>query len=455
MSLPSCVQNVLDNQDIQYNIADNYETPSSINDSVVVKSSILQDGQGQVQMLFPAGKLIDVDSLFRNFGRTFEGLSNSQVHQLIGTQELNTVPAIPGWNNLPCFIDESLMQSEKLWLDAGHEQRFLVLKNRDFHGLCDSMYVGDFAVDAFAGSNESNNDEEQILDSVKRFTQLRIKQRLDETLELPPLPETAQKIIKLRADPDADISDLTNIVEIDPGLAAQVISWAASPYYSAPGKIKSVHDAIVRVLGFDMVLNLALGLALGKSVSLQRFSPDQVREYWRDAVFTAAAVECLVTSIDRQHRPGFGMAYLTGLLHNFGTMILAEIFPPYFNNINRLRSANSHLPPEAAEHHLLSVSGNQIAAWLLENWNMPEEVVSGVRHQNNPGAQGELRVYSLLIFVAKNLLASKGFGNTFAQTIPDSVFEELQLNKDNANIALDNILESGDDLDAIAEQLQG
>ncbi|MGB0439456.1 MAG: hypothetical protein ACPGFC_05040, partial [Paracoccaceae bacterium] len=26
----------------------------------------------------------------------------------------------------------------------------------------------------------------------------------------------------------------------------------------------SIHDAIVRVLGFDMVLNLALGLALGK-----------------------------------------------------------------------------------------------------------------------------------------------------------------------------------------------
>ena len=52
--------------------------------------------------------------------------------------------------------------------------------------------------------------------------------------------------------------------------AAQVVSWAASPYYAAPGKIKSVHDAIVRVLGFDLVLNLALGLALGRSLSLPK-----------------------------------------------------------------------------------------------------------------------------------------------------------------------------------------
>lgn len=54
------------------------------------------------------------------------------------------------------------------------------------------------------------------------------------------------------------------MVETDPALAAQVVSWAASPYYASPGKIRSVEDAIVRVLGFDLVINLALGLALGK-----------------------------------------------------------------------------------------------------------------------------------------------------------------------------------------------
>ncbi|MDZ7922570.1 MAG: hypothetical protein U5M23_00620 [Marinagarivorans sp.] len=47
----------------------------------------------------------------------------------------------------------------------------------------------------------------QISASVQRFFQLRIKPRLEDTLELPPLPETARKIIKLRANPDADISD--------------------------------------------------------------------------------------------------------------------------------------------------------------------------------------------------------------------------------------------------------
>ena len=96
----------------------------------------------------------------------------------------------------------------------------------------------------------------------------RIQQRLEATIEIPPLAETAQKIIKLRVDPNATIDDITGVVETDPALAAQVVSWAASPYYASPGKIRSVEDAIVRVLGFDLVINLALGLALGKTLSL-------------------------------------------------------------------------------------------------------------------------------------------------------------------------------------------
>jgi HD-like signal output (HDOD) protein len=105
---------------------------------------------------------------------------------------------------------------------------------------------------------------------VQNFTARRIQQRLEATVEIPPLADTAQKIIKLRVDPDATIDDITGVVETDPALAAQVVSWAASPYYGSAGKIRSVEDAIVRVLGFDLVINLALGLALGKTLACQR-----------------------------------------------------------------------------------------------------------------------------------------------------------------------------------------
>ena len=47
---------------------------------------------------------------------------------------------------------------------------------------------------------DHGNDREQVHFAIKRFTSLRIRQRLVDTLELPPLPETARRIIRLRTD---------------------------------------------------------------------------------------------------------------------------------------------------------------------------------------------------------------------------------------------------------------
>ena len=422
----------------------------------LVKGLILKDNQNQqVQALVHANSVVDLDAMFRHFGRQFEGMPATDVWQIINANKLSGVPAIPQWQSMPTYVDEALTKKESLLLDSGDGENLVKMGNEAFNELIKTCKVGSFTAKAPELNTDTSDDENRILDSVKRFTERRIRQRLDETLELPPLPETAQRIIKLRADPNADISDLTNIVEIDPSLAAQVVSWAASPYYSAPGKIKSVHDAIVRVLGFDMVLNLALGLALGKTLSMKVLSKQDIDAYWRDAVYTAATVEGLVTSIHREHRPGFGMAYLSGLLNNFGMLVLAEIFPPYFQLLNRACSANPHILPAVIETHTLGVSGNQIASWLLDNWSMPEEVVTALRFQSNRKYAGEHDVYAKLNHVAKQLLANRGFGSTLPAELPDEIFESLHLDKEMALATVENILESGEDLDAIAEKMRG
>ncbi|TVZ42085.1 HD-like signal output (HDOD) protein [Alteromonadaceae bacterium 2753L.S.0a.02] len=460
MSLPASVQEMLETQKVNYNIAQMNDRSSHLSlvssqqDVCIVQSVLLQDAEGRVQVLLPAGSILDLDALVKHTNRSFEGVKIDDILPLMEQHQLSCIPAVPRWQGMPTIVDTSLLNKKMLWLESGSGDNMLELSQVDFQNINGSSESIACAIPAPSLLDDRSKDETQIFDSVKRFTQKRIKQRLDETLELPPLPETAQRIIKLRADPNADISDLANIVEIDPSLAAQVVSWAASPYYSAPGKIKSVHDAIVRVLGFDMVLNLALGLALGKTMSMHTLSPLQISKYWRNSVYTAAAVEGLVTSIERPYRPGFGMAYLSGLLNNFGYLILAEVFPPYFEGIERLARANTHIPSATIELHQLGLTGNQIAAWLMDNWNMPEEVVMALRYQNNPRYDGEHAIYAKLIHLAQQMLANAGFGTRLARPIPDQLYRDLHIDADTARITIENILEAGDDLDAIAEKMR-
>ncbi len=468
MPVPASVKQLLDKQNVSYSISESQQAEQVGGVSQLLheqrlrivgaaRSMILQDGQGRMQVVIPANCLLDMDAVNQQLGRTMRPTTNGELQSFFDKHQLASVPALPRLGGMPTLVDKRLLEQEQVLLDSGADE-LLEVGSEDFGVLVADARVADVCVplvELESRLQEAGSDEDEIFKAVKSFTSKRIKQRLEETLELPPLPETAQRIIKLRVDPNADISDLANIVETDPSLAAQVVSWASSPYYSAPGKIKSIHDAIVRVLGFDMVLNLALGLALGKTMSMPKDGPHGSTPYWQQAVYNAATVEGLVTAIPREKRPGFGMAYLSGLLHNFGWLILAEVFPPQFTNICRSMEANRHAPPHLVEFHILGVTREQMSSWLMQLWNMPEEVVVALRYQSSLDSDMEHGEYAKLLFVAQRLLQQRGIGQGPRLEIPDGVFRQLYLDPDKAEQTVETILASSSDLDNIASQLNG
>ena len=202
-----------------------------------------------------------------------------------------------------------------------------------------------------------------------------------------------------------------------------------------------------------MVLNLALGLSLGKTMTIPKEGPHGTLPYWQQAVYMAATIEGLVTAIPREHRPSFGMAYLCGLLHNFGYLILAEVFPPYFSTYCDMADVNPHVMPQAIERHLIGISREQLGSALMSLWSMPEEVVVGLRHQNNPTYQGEYANYAKLIFVAQHLLLQHNIGQGPKLEIPQQVYDDLHLEPEKAQQAMATILEAGADLQHIAKEL--
>lgn len=461
MPVPSSVISLLNNKQVPFHLT---EVPEGMDARLLdqymrqlgaAKAILLQDGDGRLQAVIPADRLLDLNALNRQLGRELKATTRGDLEKFFAKHHLQSIPALPKLAGLPTVVDKQLLDRAQLTLDAGSHDQFLQVDQAAFQQILSDATVTDITkpLEPLEADNLEFSDEQQITHSVKSFTQRRIHQRLEETLELPPLPETAQRIIKLRVDPNADISDLANIVETDPSLAAQVVSWAASPYYSAPGKIKSIHDAIVRVLGFDMVLNLALGLALGKTLSMPKDGPAGVMPYWKQSVYMAATIEGLVTSIPRESRPSFGMAYLSGLLHNFGYLVMAELFPPQFSTICRHVEANSHVCTQAIDRHILEITREQLSSWLMQLWGMPEEVVVALRQQGNPLYQGEHQEYAKLILVGQRLLQQRGVMSGPKLAIPEQVYKDLNLDAQKAEATLDNILESCEELDNIAGQM--
>lgn len=289
-----------------------------------------------------------------------------------------------------------------------------------------------------------------------------IRRRIEQVYELPPMPEIARRVLQLRNNPDASITDLAAIVELDPSLSAQVVRYAASPFYAYRGKISSIHDAITRVLGFDMVMNMALGLATGKSFQNPCEGPLGLHAFWRHAVYSATLVQALAKRMPPQQRPQPGLVYLAGLLHNFGFLLLGHLFPPEFKLLNKLVAAHPESPVTALEkcvlgmgqaQNLLEMGHARIGSWLMQSWQMPDEIVVTLHEHHNPAYEGDHAVFSHLVMISDHVLKGRDIGDASDALLPPLSLEIVGLGQDTVMEVADQLFENCGALDMMARQL--
>lgn len=408
---------------------------SDITPSLKVKIVHLQDSTGKVQAIFPFDSMLDIAAITRVSKRR---LATINAYNVTSDLLLNTGKVIT-------YIDESLKDQTKLSLKKTDLTKFNAIEaieiNKIFSGS--KCHFGVFSIPKDQLKSEVENheqDEESMLSALGGFQSIRLRQRLEETLELPPLPASSQRIIRLCADENAGTDELCEVISLDPSLAAQVVSWASSPYYGAPGEIESVEDAIIRVLGFDMVMNLALGLSMGKALAVPENGPRHYDNYWLEAVSFASLMEAMVKAMPAKKRPRLGHAYLAGLLHNFGLLAIGAVLPPHFNILSRQLEINAHLPTNLVEVQLLKLSREQIGAWLLRHWDLPAGICNGIRYSKNLAYDGENAIIARMLNVCHNLLNKEDISKASQDMIGldqkqlQSLYKDLQDNSENIKL---------------------
>lgn len=453
-TLPHLIEKLLQQQNISYQLR---PTRLAGADTCQVQPCLLCDTLGTVLVLLPKDHLLDLKALGSLLGRELEPVRASQLQRILSKHQLNHLPGLPILFSSPCVFEHSLLEQPSLWLESGLAGWSLELGQNDVRTLLAKASAARFAVpiDSLCSLPlDPAQDSDDLTRAVSNFTALRMRQRLEETIEIPPMPVTAQKVMKLRVNPDATVDDLADVVETDPSLAAQVVSWASSPFYAAPGRIRSVEDAIGRVLGFDLVINLAVGLALGKTFTLPKDSPEDTTPYREQAIYTAAVIEGLAKAMPKAIRPELGLNYLAGLLHNFGYLVLAYIFPPYFKTICRHQEANPHVPAHLIDQHLLGVTRDQIGSWLMRFWDMPSEIATAIRYQHDAEYAGPDSTYANLVYLALALLRQEGIGSGPLMPIPDSLLQRLQLSEADAVKVLHKVLDARDALKLLVHNFQ-
>lgn len=283
--------------------------------------------------------------------------------------------------------------------------------------------------------------------------ELYIADKVEQIDQLPPIPELALRILKLRDDSDATVEQLVDIIMLDPSLAAQIIRYANSPLFGQRGQVKTLDDAIFRVLGFETVMYLAIGSAMARAFRFPESGKLGLNHFWRSATYSAALMQNVSQQVDRDQKLQPGIAYLCGLMHNIGFLVLAQLFPDNYHWLNNALNADDAEPVIALEEQLLGITHARLGVRLMEEWQMPGELRAVVGQHHNLNYQGEFADYVWLTQVTDQLLKQHDLSDADSGELASTLYERLGLSESDLKNALDDVLQSADVLDAMVHSL--
>ena len=208
----------------------------------------------------------------------------------------------------------------------------------------------------------------------------RLRQVTEKVIGLPSLPTVVTRLINLVGDPATSARDISQLISTDQALTVKILKVANSAFFGFPRKIATVQLAIV-VLGFETVKNLGLSVAVLKRFHAGKAHPLFDRQqFWEHSIGCGVAARMLARKRNRKLE---GEAFVAGVLHDIGKLILIEYFPDEFGESLEL-ARDELLTISEAEIKIIGVTHAEIGGWLAEKWNLPESLVQAITHHHKP-----------------------------------------------------------------------
>lgn len=191
--------------------------------------------------------------------------------------------------------------------------------------------------------------------------------------ELPSIPETLIRILKVLDDPGSGPSDLTRVVRMDAPVMAKILRLANSPYYSSRGDLADINRCVT-VLGYRTVRQVAICITVATSLmgAVEKAGGAlDYRELWRHSVVTGAIAKHLAAMAGY---PDPEEAFTAGLLHDMGKFVLEVHAPQIYARLMAERQDRGCSLCEL-ERETFGFDHAELGAVFAESWRFPPLLV--------------------------------------------------------------------------------
>jgi len=410
------------------------------------EAAVLIDVSGLLMAVHRAGNPPSLEQLRKLTGRPLQQLEPVQAASFFDDCYPGFIPPIGEAWGLEVLVDDDIYRARQVCFTSGSEQVLIQMEGGEFHRA-----LGNARRVSMAGGDAGPApDATPTLDNLAA--------RLKTLTRLPPMPALASRIAELVEDPEQHGSELANVAGIDPGLAAQVLRYARSGLFGQTSQNGSLAEA-VELLGAGRLAHVAQGALAVRSFSVARDGALGINSLWRHSLYCAFVCRALAERLGLDQ----DMAYLCGLLHNYGLLVVALLYPSEFRELQALREINPETDMLSLEREVFGATDNNagvsmghatLAGLLYRLWQLPEPVIRAAGMHQNPEYQGADEDYVRMVMLANALLKKRGIGDELSPDDVPALTDALGL----GSVALEQVQQEigtlSADLDALVTPLE-
>lgn len=220
-----------------------------------------------------------------------------------------------------------------------------------------------------------------------------------ETGKIPSPPEVLVHLMRAMEDDACSIPDLAQIVRQDPGMASRILSVANSPALRRTKELTTIEDCLTSI-GIRLVRALVTCLSIQRLFDKdQKLSSAEVADFWCHSLLVGELARSIAEQAGLQNTED---AYLSGLLHDIGELILLQAIGDPYRQF--LASGSAHPSLTANEEQLFGTTHGEVGAWLIAHWGLDSLLADGIAfHHARTTEIGAATVLPQVVWLAQAL----------------------------------------------------
>lgn len=246
-------------------------------------------------------------------------------------------------------------------------------------------------------------------------------QALSGELEVPALPDVYLKIRQIIESEKGDAKKASEVLTKDPSLVMKVLKAINSAAYGFRETITNIEQAVA-LLGFNEISNLVFA-----STVIKQFPPKKgdrvlnLHKFWEHSIGVAVMTRILQNHSRALHGKDREEAFVGGLIHDVGKLMMLQAFPEDFTKALNLCKKEQILLWKA-EQEIFGFNHQDIGAYVADEWGFSRNLVKAIELHNSPDdldIQDESFIFVSHIHVANVLAHFMNMGNSGHPFLPN------------------------------------